>query len=262
MLKQHVTTILRPFVRFCFRHQIKLNDIIEACKQLYIETAIEHLNINNQAVSNSKISLMTGVHRKDIAIMRTETIRRRPYQDPLAKIIGLWRTHKRFTTSSHKPKVLNISGADSEFGKLVGLVSKEINPYTALGEFERIGAVTITKNGAKLVARVFMPAEDLRRGLDIATEDVDDLFQVVEYNTSGSLSPTNRQLHLRTEYDNIPASRREEIRNWILAEGSLLHEKIRRHLGQLDRDISEISDDSSGTICVSVGAFSFIKEVK
>ena len=60
-----VEGFIRPVIRLCIRYAIELNYIIELIKKLYVEEAKKILATSSKKTSITKISLLTGVHRKD-----------------------------------------------------------------------------------------------------------------------------------------------------------------------------------------------------
>ena len=246
--------LLRPVARFCLRHSIKLQDFIEVLKGVMVEVAQEHLCERDIDVSTSRLSVMTGVHRKDVVRFRSGGVGEKKSGDIIKRIIGQWRGNNAFLNSSGKPKVLSFDSAEGEFADLIHSVSRELNPYTLLFELERTGAVERTKRGVKLRARMHLPKGDLKEGLLLLESDTEDLIASVEENLFGDLEIPN--LHVKTEYDNVPKSAELEIRKWFIEEGSAFHQRARSYLSAYDRDINPGSGNAEEAIRVVVGAFS------
>ncbi|RMD86346.1 MAG: hypothetical protein D6808_03595, partial [Candidatus Dadabacteria bacterium] len=174
-----------------------------------------------------------------------------------SRVIGQWQQNKRFLTKSRRPKVLSIDGDDSEFNKLVRSISQDVHPGTVLFELERIGAVERTKNGVKLVARAYVPKHNPKEGFRLLSEDVSDLMLTIEENIF--LRDDNPNLHAKTEYDNISEEDVPKIRNWILKEGAILHQKARNFISKFDRDLNPKKKKTKGRrMRVVLGSYSRI----
>ncbi len=253
--------LLRPVVSFCVRHSIRLGDVLETLKAVYIEVSRDRLRQAGEDVSASRLSVMTGVHRKDVSRLLSSDSISKARQSLAARIIGAWRNSKRFCNASGKPRVLSAEGKQSEFAQLVASVSADLNPYTVLFELERIGAVERSRGGLKLTSRLYVPKGDVVGGMSLLASDVDDLMLAVEENLIGERSAQTPNLHIKTEYDNIPAHFAGRIREWCLREGSAFHQRARNFLSQFDRDLSPQGQKGGETIRVAVGAFSHVQSV-
>lgn len=250
--------LIRPFVRLCVRNSVKLQDLIEVLKGAFVDVALEELNAAKHEKSISKISVMTGVHRRDTTKILKGEITEGSSISLLGKIIGQWRESKRFQDKLGRPRVLSVEGSESEFVDLVRSISSDLNPYTVLFEFERVGAIKRVTGGISLASEMYSPGRNILGAIEILTHDCADLFAAVEENVSATDPIPN--LHIRTEYDNIPAKNARDIKLWILGEGAKFHEKVQKHLAQFDRDVnpkrSKDHDESCRIAVSSVGIIS------
>jgi len=248
--------MLRPIVRLCFRRSLQLNDVIGLLKEVFVEAAKEELKNSGETPSLSRLSVMTGVHRKDVTrLERAGDVSRTP-DNLIARIMVQWQHDPRFSTKGGKPRALTSEGRESEFAELVRSVNGEdVSPYAVLHEMERLGAVDRGPQGLSLVWRDFVPGADVRSGLEMLASDTVDLGQAVEENLFNPSTP-QKNLHLKTEFDNILPDAVSEIRAWILQEGSLFHRRVRDFLARYDRNITPALKGSGGRCRVVLGTFS------
>ena len=150
--------------------------------------------------------------------------------------------------------MLTVEGRESEFARLVHTISSDLNPYTVLFELERVGAVERTRGGVKLARRIFVPAGDVAGGLGLLADDAADLFAALDENIFTPAEVPN--LHIKTQYDNIPVEALPEVRAWLFREGSAFHQRARTFFGNLDRDTSRRPVSGSGRLRVALGSFS------
>ena len=261
IINKCVKVLLRPFVKFCLKYSIKLQDIYELIKYNLVILAKEEL-VNNKLDANaSRITLITGVHRPDITRILSEGIKTNN-NDQITKIIGQWQSDKRFTTPAGRPKTLEVVGKESEFVELVRTVNKELNPYTILFELERIGAVTKTSKGLKLISKGFDATKDSEAGFTLLANDIDDLINSVENNILNTNNSPNH--HIKTEYDRIPNQHADEIKAWIQEKGAEFHKDLRDYLSKFDKDINPkvASNSSDCFIRVAVGSNCAVSIVK
>ena len=244
--------LIKPLARFCVRHSISLQAITEALKIELLRAAQEEIKRSGADRSASKLSAMTGVHRKDVARLESVDSDLDQPKSVCGRVLAQWQQSEKFTTKSGKPRTLSVAGAKSEFVDLVRSVSADLNPYTVLFELERSGAVKKTAHGLALAARVFIPKGDIVQGFAILSDDLNDLTLTVEQNL---LKPQadDPHLHLRTEYHGIPYSQLAAIQEWLLREGSALHQRARNFLSACSADAS--SDQQDKTVRVVLGSF-------
>ncbi|MCI5065331.1 DUF6502 family protein [bacterium] len=253
-LHRRLPALLRPIARFCIGRGIKFQDFQEAAKLAFTCEAEEALQREHESVNISRLSVVTGLQRKDIKRLQSNP----PEEGEatlLAKILGQWQGDRRFSTARGKPRVLSIEGAESEFSQLVAAVSKDLKPHTVLFELERIQAVHRSERGIKLLDGALSVTDDVLGGLEFLTEDISDLFHSVEENLFQHL--TVPHLHIRTVYDNICVSALPKIRLWILENGSAFHEAARNYISQFDKDLNPKLFHEEGGARVSVGSVSF-----
>ena len=250
--------LLKPVVRFCLRHSLHVQDILESAKVLFVEIAAEELENNKKKPNIARLSAMTGLQRREVMrIYRDADIKEEP-RGLVRRIIGQWQQDRRFLTKSRKPKVLSFDGPDSEFRMLCEEVSNDITAGTVFNELERIGAVKKVRNGVKLLARAYVPTGDVKAGFGLLSDDIEDLSMAVEENIL--LQPDPPHMHVKTEYDNISPDSLEKIRDWIYREGSALHQKARNFISQFDQDINPSKDGTDESARVVLGSFSYITE--
>ena len=250
--------LLRGVIRFCLRQGLTIQDIVETSKKVIVDTASEEIRSSGESVNVSRLSLLTGLHRRDVGrILKGE----KPLgaaNNFIARIITQWEQDKRFKNKTGKPKALNYVGENSSFKKLVRAVSADISPATVLFELKRIGAVKETTNGnLELISNVYTVDKDASAGFEFTAKDIDYLLCAVEENL---LSPDGTaNLHARTEYDNIYKSDLPKIKKWLLREGSIFHKRVRDYLASFDKDINP-SKGKEGGGKVVIGAYSLTEK--
>ncbi len=247
--------LVRPLLRFCFRHGVRIGQLFEAIKQSAVQVAREEISASGDKASISRISLMSGVHRKDVTAIVRDTKPPQMNSDVCRRVIGSWRTAKRFTTKNGVPRKLSHKGPDSEFAALVRSVNREVNPYSILYELERVGAITRDGDFAQLLASEYVPIGKLKENFEIVSTDIENLIRAVEENVLHPSTPPH--LHLTTSFDNIVPAALPEIRQWLIEQGALLHRQTRNYLSQFDRDLNPTLDCSGGRARVTLGALSF-----
>jgi len=254
LLLEGLKQLLRPVARFCLNRSIKIQDGIEMLKHAFLEVAKEELEREGRLISNSRLSVMTGLHRRDVVRLLLDGIVVTENAPLLLRVIGQWQQDRRFTSKAGKPRPLSIEGKKSEFVDLVQSVSKDLNPYTVLFELERVGAVQRDDEMLELRADVYVPSGDVKESLGLLGRDIEDLVLAVEENVFRT--PSIPHLHIKTQYDNIALPAIQELRQWCVEFGARIHAEVREKLSKYDKDLNPRLADEDGGAVIAFGTFS------
>jgi hypothetical protein len=118
-------------------------------KEALVETAEESFTLDGKRLTDSRISVLTGVHRKDIRAFRDENAA--PRRDDVASkpgilstVIGRWLADPEFAQSDGSRLSLPRHADDGpSFDALVEKITSDVRPRTLLDELLRKGVVTI-----------------------------------------------------------------------------------------------------------------------
>jgi len=89
-IRQLVSSVLRPLVRFLMKKGVTLPWLVEEVKQAYVAEAVEELQSNGK-VTNSQITLMTGIHRHEVKRLTQDDERKEPKSGhPVSFMIAYW----------------------------------------------------------------------------------------------------------------------------------------------------------------------------
>jgi len=246
--------LLIAAVRFALRHSIRLRELLELLKQALVENALEELRSHGSPATAARLSVMTGVHRKDVDRLINQSPAAELTESSLiSRIIGQWRANPLFSDKIGRPRVLSLENSGKDFAELVRSVTTELNPSLVLAELERVGAVTRHRLGLKLVAHVYVPNPQETNYYGMLAEDSRDLVACIEHNVSQDT--TTKNLHIKTEYDAIPDELVAEVSEWILREGTLMHKKFAEYLSSKDKDTNPALRKYSGRNRVAVTSF-------
>lgn len=252
-----LAVLLRPVVRYAMRRAIGVYAILEVLKSVYVELAREAIEESPGKLNVSRLSVMTGLQRKDVKRLATEGRKVEGPSNLVSRVVNRWEQDKRFRTAAGKPRVLAYQGENSEFEKLVKSVITDVGPAAILAELERLKLVERSSMGVRLLSGVSFYQGPPEKGLALLAHNVELLGRSVEENLFQPQSIRN--LHLCTEYDNIFEESLPIIRQWLFEQGQLFHKHAREFLSQHDKDVSP-NPDKKGNSRVSLVAFSWTEE--
>jgi len=144
--------LLRPLVRLLLARQITYPYLINLLKSIYVEVADHEFQAGNKRQTDSRITLLTGVHRKDVKRLRTEREEARQTPHTIsagAQIIGVWLGSPEFVDDTGAPLALPLRSSvrpssGRTFDDLVEIVCRQdIRPRVILDEWLHLGIATL-----------------------------------------------------------------------------------------------------------------------
>jgi hypothetical protein len=248
--------LLHSVVRVCLTYGYSIQELIEAAKAAFISVARTEIERRGEKCNVSRLSVMSGLHRRDVMRILADAETPSDSLGVVNRVIGQWCNDKRFCKKQGVPRVLSHQGVQDEFSTLVQTISNDLHPGTVLFELKRRGVVEEVKDGIKLISLVFESNSNHLDGLQMLSEDVEDLTMAVLGNISNE---SVNHLHSKTEFDKIPIERIPQISHWLLKKGASWQQEVREYLASFDLDIS---GKNSVTKCARVvcGVFSFTEE--
>lgn len=251
-----------PVARFCVRHGALLPEITDALKAALLRAAREQLAAAGEQVTASRLSVMSGVHRKDSSKFLKGMAPQRDVVSPAIEVLGCWHTKRKYRHANGRPRALTVGNEQSEFALLVREISADVHPHTVLCELERLKLVEVHGDTVLPLKATFVTAMDDEQTAQIIARDIDELMCAAEENVNSSGARPHH--HTTTIFDNIPQEYEPELREWINQEARALHSKIRDRVSQYDRDLSEraLNDSSAGTIRFVFGSFGRVSVVR
>lgn len=203
--------VLRPLVRLLLTHGITLRYLTDMLKSLYVEVAHQEFRIDNTPPTDSRISLMSGVHRKDVSRLRaeqqTESYAPPPVVSVGANVVAVWLGSAQYTDASGQPLALpryRSEGGELSFEALVASVNSDIRSKVVLDEWLRLGIARIDEQRRVcLNADAFVPTEGFDEKAFYFGLNLHDHMAASVHNLSGHAQPfMDRVVH----YDALSAT--------------------------------------------------------
>ena len=235
-----VTNILRPLVRLLLRNGIPYRTFSDIAKRVYVDVATEEFCIPGRKQSKSRVSILTGLSRKEVL-----RVRRLPATDDLgagarynraARVIAGWVRDRRFRDGTGNPTELPFEGAAVSFRKLVKTYSGDAPARAVLDELLRVGAIQRIQGGKiRLLERSYVPKTGEIDKIGILGVDVSDLIATIDRNIR---QPDTPLFQRKVCYDNLPLEVLPELEKKAAARGQSLLESMDRWMSRRDRDVN------------------------
>ena len=126
VLLSAIHRVLAPIVRVMLAHEITLPMAIELLKRVFVEVAERDFQLENKASTDSRISLLTGVHRKDVKRLRElpDVEANLPPKISLsAQVVATWITDAQWLDENGQPRPLSRLANGTEEASFEALLS-------------------------------------------------------------------------------------------------------------------------------------------
>jgi hypothetical protein len=162
--------LLHPLVRLLVARGFTYPMLADLLKQIYVETADRDFRLDEKPPTDSRVSLISGVHRKDVRRLRgAEQLEEEPVPEAVAlgaQLASTWTTQRDYLDSKGRPRRLArlaSKGGKHSFEALVASVSSDIRARPVLDEWLRLGVVDLDKDDNVVLKKAaFVPT----RGFD------------------------------------------------------------------------------------------------
>lgn len=196
LLVSAIKKILRPLVKLMLSYQITYPYLIGVLKSIYVDVAENEFQVDGKRASDSRINLLTGVHRKDVKRLRTESRQDTEFPETIstgAQLVGEWLGSKEFTDSDGTPRPLTLrakAGKTSDFDDLVTKVCKQdIRPRVILDEWLRLGIAHIENDELVLNTGAFTPDKGFDEKAFFFGKNLQDHISAGSENLLGTSQP-------------------------------------------------------------------------
>lgn len=156
--------VMAPLARWLLRHGVSYTGFAEMMKPVFVEAARRELAHGPERATQSALSMLSGVHRKDVRAIEQapHAAPTAPPRPPLAsQVFTRWMTDPRYRGTDGKPRTLARSGGRRSFEGLCRELSSDVHPRTVLDELLRLSLVELVGENLVPLARGFVPAARL-----------------------------------------------------------------------------------------------------
>jgi hypothetical protein len=155
--------LLRPLVRLLIRSGITFPMLTELLRELYVNVAEYDFALQGKEQTDSRVSLLTGIHRKEVRRLRGAgaPVNAIPATvSQTSRILARWLADPDFSDSAGRPLPLPRTAEPSQpsFERLVASVTRDVRPRSVLDEWlDRKLVVIDDQDRAVLVEAAYVP---------------------------------------------------------------------------------------------------------
>lgn len=222
-----------PVARFMLNIGVSYNEFAEISKLAFVQVASDEYGIRGRKTNMSRVSVMTGLNRKEVRKIRDrlenedwtlDTGLSKP-----AAVLTTWFTDSSYLGPRGAPAWLPYEADDGKrsFSNLVREVGGDVPPGAMLRELRRAGCVKEMKPGVwKAVKRQYSPG-----GVDLFQvqrfgECLHDLANTMGRNYLESSTQSERLFEFRAWADNVNVGSGRSIKDFIARNGKNYLESV------------------------------------
>lgn len=243
-----LTRLLRPLVRLLIQSSVTFPVLMDLLRALYVDVAAKDVLGGAKATTDSRISLVTGVHRKEVRRLRSpDAATAEPaVVTTTSQILARWLGGREYTDAMHRPRPLRRTGPAPSFESLVVSVTQDVRPRTILDDWLAQGIVALDADGTVSVqTSAFVPQQDQEAQLFYFARNLHDHIAAASANVTavGPAAFLDRSVH----YDGLSEAAAAEL----LAVGREAAQKL---LMDVNRTALGIADADDATRAQATGA--------
>ena len=183
----------RPLIELLVREGVSYTQFTSAVKTVFVGTAENVLTSNGAKVTDSSLSTLSGVHRKDVHIWRKAgqpPVRAKNLSLAMA-VFARWSSDPEYSDKHGNRKVLYRHGKSESFDALAYSISRDVRPNVVLQELLRLGVARQVQGEGnedrlELCAEAFVPKDGAAEMLRVFADNVADHIASAVSNISGA----------------------------------------------------------------------------
>jgi hypothetical protein len=231
--------VLRPLIRLMLSHGIRFQTFCDLVKSTYIQVAEEEFRLDNKEQTDSRISLLTGVHRRDVKRLRNESLAVSSLSlqaSMSAQLLAMWSGRPEYVDSQGLPLPLPrlaSKGGERSFEALVQSISKDFRARVVLDEWLRQGIATLDEqDNVHLAADAFVSPQGFEEKAFYFGQNIHDHLAATVHNLSGITPP---YLERCVYYDKLTAESVKEYERVAKSVGMRALHTVNRHAIELQK---------------------------
>ncbi len=187
-----VLRVLQPLVRLLVRQGVTYTVLAAALKRVFVDAAQQELQARGMARTDSAVTLLSGVHRRDVRELtrgaaRSAGAEQRPAPLSLAaEVVARWLSDPLFTDAAGQPEPLPRGGTEpNSFDALVAGVSSDVRARAVLEELLRLGVVHEADGQVRLHGQGFAPQQGFEELAWLMADNLHDHAAAASANLQG-----------------------------------------------------------------------------
>jgi len=222
--------LLRPIAAMILKCGMTWKEFSDLSKSVFVESASRDYGIRGRPTNVSRVSLLTGISRKEVKRQRDLLKAEAPIggrkTTDATRLLSGWHQDPDYIDASHKPLILQEKGLVPSFEALCSRYGGDVPASTLCKELIKTGSIERMADGQlRAVRSYYQPAVHDDENLRWAMSLIEDLTETMNNNVfpDGSCVP---RFGGSAENDRIPASAVPQFHEFLDQRGQALLEEI------------------------------------
>jgi hypothetical protein len=156
--------LLEPVVLLLLKSGITWKEFSDLAKAKFVQVATGEFGIRGRPTNASRVSILTGLDRRDVRKLRLALASRRPvdpgFMSKPSQVLDGWFHDSEFLAASGRPRDLELEGEGGSFTALVRRYAPGIPPVAMVKELKAAGAIEEVSDGRlRALKRAYIPRE-------------------------------------------------------------------------------------------------------
>jgi hypothetical protein len=203
VLLDQTLPMLAPLVRLLVANGVTFPQLVAALKPSFLRAAQAELSKSGKRINDSAISIVSGVHRKDVRALGSEgrlTARvRQPLPSLAGEVIVRWASDPQYVDQDGLPRALPVRNGNAKsepsFERLSQSVTRDFHSRAVLEELLRLGSVEVSDDIVRLDLERAVADHSFIHAMAYIASNVHDHLAAIEGNFS-AMQTGNGSPHL------------------------------------------------------------------
>lgn len=254
-----VFEVMRPFARSLLRVGIGYKEFSEIAKMAFVDVALSEYGIRGRTTNVSRVSVMTGLSRRDVARMRRRIAAVGPdeltVRSKAPDVLHFWQIDPDFLTTDGRARDIPFDGDGMTFRELVRRYAGDLPPGALLKELRRVGAITeLSSELLRLEKSYFIPEAHEERLLLSLQRSVRGLLSTLAHNCNIERDTPGR-IERIVYSESLTSDQIDLLRARLRARIELFTRELDSEFASLEREGNMRVSGAEGTEIVGVGVF-------
>lgn len=176
-----LSQLLAPIVRLLIELGVDFRTFSDIARHTYVQVASREYGLRGRETNTSRIALLTGINRRDVARLRTaaQLDADSDPSNPIGRVLSGWYQDPDFVDGEGRPRPLR---EGDELDQLLLRYGGDVPATAILKELQRVEAIELKDNIARPLARYYMPFELAPASLARYASVVADLTSTINHN--------------------------------------------------------------------------------
>lgn len=246
--------ILEALSEVMLEEGVSFAEFTELAKQAFVGAAEKVLD-NEKRVSDSRIAILTGMHRKDIKRLRAMD---EPTLNPetaktnrATAVVSAWMREAEYRDQEGNPLDIPFDGQAPSLKALINDFSGDMPAKAVRDELQRMGVLEEVKTGYRLTIPSYVPNQNKAAIFDFLSSDTRDLIQTIHHNLNADKE--DKRFQRKVIYDRLSPETVSDFQKYSAEHSLKLLNQFDRWLASREKEDDKKRESDPGLPSLKAG---------